>query len=114
MHFTLSLGLLTLPLAQVIATPLVSRDGPPKPPAAPAVNVTTCNGKKYTYEGLAGFGKLPSDARDKFGDTIGLGSAMALDKASCKKSKDKKGAYSGIIWGLPDRGWYVLLPHRVW
>ncbi|KAJ4376486.1 hypothetical protein N0V83_001770 [Neocucurbitaria cava] len=99
-----SFSLLALPLTQVVlANPLVhaARDN-----SAAAVNTTTCNGKKYVYEGLAGYGKLASDARDKFGDTIGgIGSSIALDKSAWKKSKDKKGVYSGIIWGLPDRGW---------
>lgn len=40
------------------------------------VNSTTCNGKSYSYNELAGYGVIPSDARDKFGDTIGgIGSA---------------------------------------
>lgn len=99
MLFTASLGLLALPVAQVIANPT--------PSTAPApVNVTTCNGKTYTYSALAGYGKLGSDARDKFGDTIGgIGSAIALDKKSWKSKKGKKEAYSGIVYGLPDRGW---------
>ncbi|KAF1842623.1 uncharacterized protein K460DRAFT_189433 [Cucurbitaria berberidis CBS 394.84] len=100
MLFPVSLGLLALPLTQVLANPIIARDAPA------AVNATTCNGKKYVYEGLAGYGKLASDARDKFGDTIGgIGSAIALDKSSIKKNKSKKGTYSGIIYGLPDRGW---------
>ena len=48
--------------------------------AAQVVNQTLCNGKNYTYQELAGFGLIPGDARDKFGDTIGgIGSAIALD-----------------------------------
>lgn len=40
------------------------------------VNSTTCNGKSYSYNELAGFGIIPSNATDKFGDTIGgIGSA---------------------------------------
>ncbi|KAI8936761.1 hypothetical protein NX059_006008 [Plenodomus lindquistii] len=99
MLFTLSLSVLVLPLANVFATPLNTRADP-----AP-VNVTTCNGKKYVYSALAGYGLLPSNARDKYGDTIGgIGSAIALDKKSIKFSK-KSQSYSGIIYGLPDRGW---------
>jgi hypothetical protein len=89
-----------LSFGQVIAGPVIARDYAPPPPAA--ANVTTCNGKLYTYEKLAGFGKLPSDLRDKFGDTIGQGSAAAFDKNSLKF---KNGVYEGIVWGLPDRGW---------
>lgn len=74
--------------------------------ATPLVNSTTCNGMKYIYEELAGWGTLPSDARDKFGDTIGgIGSAIALDKKSWKRRPGNNEAYEGILWGLPDRGW---------
>lgn len=41
-----------------------------------AVNSTTCNGKSYSYNELTGYGVIPSNATDKFGDTIGgIGSA---------------------------------------
>lgn len=67
------------------------------------VNQTTCDGRQYTYQQLAGYGFVPSDARDKFGDTIGgIGSSAAIDRKSWKK---KGGSYTGILWGLPDRGW---------
>lgn len=95
-----SLGLL-LGTTHVLANPLLPRDTTPT-----GVNVTTCNGKTYVYEGLAGYGKLASDARDKFGDTIGgIGSSIALDKSSYRQVKGKNGLYSGVIYGLPDRGW---------
>jgi len=45
------------------------------------VNQTTCNGKTYTYEELAGYGFVPGDARDEFGDTLGgygYGCALGL------------------------------------
>ncbi|CAF9921435.1 MAG: hypothetical protein HETSPECPRED_004542 [Heterodermia speciosa] len=68
------------------------------------VNQTTCDGKHFTYEALAGYGFIPSNARDKYGDTIGgIGSSIALDRASWKKTKS--GSYTGILWALPDRGW---------
>lgn len=74
--------------------------------ATPPVNETNCNGKKFIYEELAGWGTLPSDARDRFGDTIGgIGSAIALDKKSWRKKSGKSEGYEGILWGLPDRGW---------
>ena len=98
MLFTVSLSLLALPVSQVVAGPVITRADP-----TTAANSTTCNGKLYTYEELAGYGKLASDARDKFGDTIGgIGSAIAFEKKSWKY---KKGAYQGVVWGLPDRGW---------
>ncbi|ORY17849.1 outer membrane autotransporter [Clohesyomyces aquaticus] len=80
---------------------------PIEPRADPApVKETNCNGKSYVYEELAGFGIFPGDARDKFGDTIGgVGSSIALDKKSWKKKEGKDEAYTGILYGLPDRGW---------
>jgi hypothetical protein len=96
-----SLSLLALTVGQVLAGPVIARDN--YAPAQPAVNVTTCNGKTYTYEGLAGYGKLVSNVTDRFGDTIGgFGSAIALDKKSWKYIK---GSYQGVVYGLPDRGW---------
>jgi len=87
-------------LGHVLAGP-VARD-------VSGVNVTSCKDKTYVYEGLAGWGLLPSDARDKFGDTIGgIGSAIALDTKSWKRKTGdgNKEAYEGILYGLPDRGW---------
>jgi len=101
MTFIASLSLFALPAIQVLAGPIVARDDYLS--TQPAANVTTCNGKLYTYEELAGYGTIANDARDKFGDTIGgLGSAIAFDKKSWKY---KKGSYQGELWGLPDRGW---------
>jgi len=99
MTYTLSLSFVGLVLlGHVVASPLTQD--------APAVNVTTCAGKTYAYESLAGWGIWPSDARDKFGDTIGgFGSAIALDKKKWKKKKGNTEAYDGILYGLPDRGW---------
>ena len=73
--------------------------------ASPVVNQTTCDGKQFTYQSLAGYGLIASNARDKYGDTIGgIGSSIALDRASWKKSAS--GVYTGTLWVLPDRGWY--------
>ena len=73
--------------------------------SAPApVSQTTCNGKTYTYEQLAGFGQIAGDSRDKFGDTIGgIGSAIAIPRTSWTKRPD--GSYTGLLWATPDRGW---------
>jgi hypothetical protein len=68
------------------------------------VNQTTCNGKVYTYEELAGYGFVPNNARDEYGDTMGgFGSAIAMDRTKWKKKND--GSYAGVLWALPDRGW---------
>lgn len=72
--------------------------------AVAQVSTTLCAGKNYTYEELAGYGFVPSNARDKYGDTLGgFGSAIALDKSKWEKKKD--GSYKGILYALPDRGW---------
>lgn len=58
----------------------------------------------YNYLGLVGHAEFPSDARDQYGDTAGgWGSGIAADLSKWKKNKD--GSYSGIIYGVPDRGW---------
>ena len=79
------------------------------------VSQAPCNGQTYTYQGLAGYGFVPSNFVDKFGDTISLGSSIAMEEDSWKK-KDRKRShgqetyYAGILWMLPDRGWLVSPP----
>ena len=85
----------------VAATSLISCvTASPTLPSSPSVASVSCNGRVYTYDGLAGFGSLRSDARDKYGDTISIGSSMAIKK--WKKAGKK---YEGTMYGLPDRGW---------
>ena len=73
--------------------------------AATSVNSTDCNGKTYVYQEFAGYGYIPSNARDKYGDTIGgIGSSIAIDKSSWQR---KGSSYEGTLYVLPDRGWYV-------
>lgn len=84
-------------------------------PPSSIVSQTTCNGQTYTYEGLAGYGFVPSNFVDKFGDTVSLGSSVALEKDSWKKKTRKQGHgtetyYAGTLWMLPDRGWFVSPP----
>jgi hypothetical protein len=75
------------------------------------VNETTCAGKHYKHNGLAGYGFIPSNARDRFGDTIGgIGSSAALDLKAWRQTG--KNTYKGIIWTLPDRGWSELRSRR--
>ncbi|KAI4173821.1 MAG: hypothetical protein LQ348_006474 [Seirophora lacunosa] len=74
------------------------------PPATGVVNQTTCNGKQYIYQQLAGYGFIPANARDSQGDTLGgFGSAIAIDQKSWRKLKN--GTYTGTLYALPDRGW---------
>ncbi|KAL8731101.1 MAG: hypothetical protein Q9166_003629 [cf. Caloplaca sp. 2 TL-2023] len=74
------------------------------PRANGVVNQTTCNGKQYIYQKLAGYGFIPSNARDSFGDTLGgFGSSIAIDLKSWRKLKN--GTYIGSLYAIPDRGW---------
>lgn len=68
------------------------------------VNQTTCGGKTYKYTGLAGYGFVPSNATDKYGDTIGgIGSSIAFDQSAWRKTSQY--SYSGTVYATPDRGW---------
>ena len=68
------------------------------------VNQTTVNGNTYTYQQLAGYGAIASNARDVFGDTIGgIGSAIAIDRKTWFKWGN--GSYTGLLWALPGRCW---------
>jgi hypothetical protein len=60
-------------------------------------------GGTFVNKGLVAVGRVPSDAKDKLGDTLGgIGSGMVADVKSWKKDGD---TYSGTIYFLPDRGW---------
>ena len=109
-----ALTLLTLPALLASANPLVdlAPRGQPSPAPLPVINQTTCDGEQYTYQELAGYGFVPSDARDKFGDTLGgYGSAIALDRSQWRKVRD--GEYTGIVYAIPDRGWCVAAKHSL-
>src|SRR5215471_1445226 len=61
-------------------------------------------GASFINHGLVGVARVPSDAHDQFGDTLGgFGSAMALDINSWKRNRD--GSYTGTLLMVPDRGW---------
>ena len=97
----------------VSATPRYSdlrqrADASTKPVNQTITNQTTCNKEQYTYQQLAGYGFVPSNAVDKYGDTLGgYGSSAAIDKGSWKLLKN--GSYTGVLWAIPDRGWYVVV-----
>jgi hypothetical protein len=61
---------------------------------------TSCRGKPYVYNELAGYGFVPANAVDKYGDTMSIGSSIAITEWS-----KKDGVFSGTLYGLPDRGW---------
>jgi hypothetical protein len=62
--------------------------------AAAAQQSVVFEGSTFVNQGLVGVARVPSDARDQFGDTLGgFGSAMAMDLNSWKKNRD--GSYTG-------------------
>jgi len=72
--------------------------------AAAAQQSVVFEGSTFVNQGLVGVARVPSDARDQFGDTLGgFGSAMAMDLNSWKKNRD--GSYAGTLLMVPDRGW---------
>jgi hypothetical protein len=64
----------------------------------------TLGGFTLASHGLVGVGRIKADQRDKFGETFGSGSGMAIDP----KSWTRVGAtYRGTLYLLPDRGYNV-------
>jgi hypothetical protein len=56
---------------------------------------------------LAGYGFVKSDARDKFGDTLGgIGSSIAIDQKTWKKMGPN--SYQGILWALPGKSCFRI------
>jgi hypothetical protein len=61
-------------------------------------------GRTFVNKGLVGVARIPSNATDQFGDTLGgIGSGMAMDLDSWHKNRD--GSYGGTLYMLPDKGW---------
>src|SRR6516162_5894060 len=58
----------------------------------------------FVNKALVGVGRLPSDLRDKFGETFGSGSAIAVDPKSWVRTP---AGYQGTFYMLPDRGYNV-------
>ncbi len=71
---------------------------------AGADSSVTFQGQTFVNKGLVGVARVPSNAVDQFGDTLGgFGSGMAMDLGSWHKNRD--GSYGGTLYMLPDRGW---------
>lgn len=64
----------------------------------------TANGVTIVNHGLVAIGRIPASQKDKFGETFGSGSGMALDLTKWKKDGN---GYSGSLLLLPDRGYNV-------
>ncbi len=62
----------------------------------------TFSGHTFVNKGLIAIGRLPSNLRDKFGETLGSGSALAVEPESWRRIGE---AYEGSFLLLPDRGY---------
>ncbi|TIW47063.1 MAG: hypothetical protein E5V61_09600, partial [Mesorhizobium sp.] len=63
------------------------------------------DGVAYVNKGLVGVGRIPASQKDKFGETFGSGSGMAIDVKGWARDGN---AYKGSLWLLPDRGYNVV------
>jgi hypothetical protein len=60
-------------------------------------------GQTFVNKGLVGTARVPSNGVDKYGDTVSIGSSMAVLPGSWHKRGD--GSFIGRFLMLPDRGW---------
>ncbi|KAI5812504.1 outer membrane autotransporter [Pyronema omphalodes] len=74
--------------------------GPLRTKAAPVAQIE-CAGKSFTYESLAGYGRLPGNFVDKYGDTMSIGSGISITEWKPTAG----GAFEATMFVLPDRGW---------
>ncbi|MCC6780082.1 MAG: esterase-like activity of phytase family protein [Hyphomicrobiales bacterium] len=72
--------------------------------AARAADTVTIDSSVYVNKGLQGVGRLPADLRDRFGETFGSGSGLAVDLQSWARTPN---GYQGTFFSLPDRGYNV-------
>src|SRR2546430_13633244 len=70
-------------------------------PATRGAETVTIGDLTFVNQALVGVGRLPSDLRDKFGETFGSGSAIAVDAKSWVRTP---AGYQGTFYMLPDRG----------
>ncbi|CAN7655216.1 esterase-like activity of phytase family protein [Mesorhizobium amorphae] len=70
-----------------------------------ALTPALADGVAYVNKGLVGVGRIPANLKDKFGETFGSGSGMAIDVKGW--ARDGAG-YKGSLWLLPDRGYNVV------
>jgi hypothetical protein len=73
-------------------------------PATLAAETVTVGDLVFVNKALVGVGRLPADLRDKFGETFGSGSGMAVDPTSWTRTP---AGYQGTFYMLPDRGYNV-------
>ncbi len=70
--------------------------------AEAADKAVTVGGHTFVNKGLVGVGRMPSNLRDRFGETFGSGSGMTVDAASWRRVGND---YEGTLYLLPDRGY---------
>ncbi|RUW72155.1 MULTISPECIES: esterase-like activity of phytase family protein [unclassified Mesorhizobium] len=70
-----------------------------------ALTPALADGVAYVNKGLVGVGRIPANQKDKFGETFGSGSGMAIDTKGWARDGN---AYKGSLWLLPDRGYNVV------
>lgn len=74
------------------------------PPAGATDPSITVDGQTFVNQGLVAVGRLPANLRDKFGETFGSSSGMAIDPASWHRTDT---GYEGSFFLVPDRGYNV-------
>src|SRR3977135_148067 len=89
---------------RVIARAALMPDTRASPPAAFAAETVTIGNLVFVNKALVGVGRVPSDLRDKFGETFGSGSGIAVDPRSWVKTPT---GYQGTLYMLPDRGYNI-------
>src|SRR6266550_2144430 len=86
----------------IVALALIAWLAPP--PATRGAETVIIGDLTFVNKALVGVGRLPSDLRDKFGETFGSGSAIAVDPKSWVRTP---AGYQGTFYMLPDRGYNV-------
>lgn len=89
-----------LPSSRVIALAALLAVFAPASATLPAETVTIGD-LVFVNKALVGVGRLPSALRDKFGETFGSGSGIAVDPKSWTRTP---AGYQGTFYMLPDRG----------
>lgn len=86
--------------APALACLLVTLGAGAMPVCAQSVSL---GGVTFTPKGLVGVGRVPAAQRDKFNETFGSLSGLALDSRTWRRTAD--GGYAGTLYSQPDRGY---------
>src|SRR3954453_22060590 len=91
-----------VPSLRVVARAALIAGAPAPAPAVFAAETVTIGNLVFVNKALVGVGRVPSDLRDKFGETFGSGSGIAVDPRSWVKTPT---GYKGTLFLLPHRGY---------